>query len=171
MQTSGQRRHAAWVDIAVSLVLLAACGIGAWSLAGNRVLYDFDYGADPGPGLVPGLLLAALALCSIGLMGWALFRLWLIRGQAGAVHETGGLKRIAMPAAMTVCLIAYARTLVDLGFLETTITFTAVWCILIGLQEDGRPSAARLALYAAEAVAITGGIYLVFAKLIQVPLP
>jgi hypothetical protein len=171
MNNAGDRRHAAQVDVAISLVLFAVGGVGAWSLTGNRILYDFDYGSDPGPGLVPALLLAVLALCALALLAWSVFRLWQLRGIGGKPSDTPGAKLLILPALMIVALVVYALTLVDLGFLGTTITFTAIWCVLIGLQQDGKPTWGRLALYGAEAIAVTGGIYLVFAKLILVPLP
>lgn len=172
MDNYGERRHTALVDIGVGTVLLGACAIGAVSLRNNRVLFDFDYGSDPGPGLVPALLIAVLALCSAGLIALSLFRLWRLRAADNTGAYTGpSFKLMVFPAGMTLALLAYAQTLVEFGFLETTIIFTAVWCLLIGVQDNGKPTAGHLALYAAEAIAITGGIYLVFAKLIQVPLP
>lgn len=171
MDNAGDRRHAAHVDIAISLTLLAVGGVGAWSLIGNRILFEFDYGSDPGPGLVPALLLAVLGLCALALLLSSVFKLWWIRGIDGERSDILGAKLLVLPALMTISLVVYALTLVDLGYLGTTITFSAIWCVLIGMQQDGKPTWGRLALYAAEAIAITGGIYLVFAKLILVPLP
>jgi len=172
MDDTAQLRHAARVDIGIALVLLAVCAMGTWSLANSTVLYDFDFGSDPGPGLVPALLIAILAGCALIMLGLSGSRLWRTKA-AGDPGEriASSAKSLILPALMTIALLLYAEMLEAIGFLETTIVFTALWCLLIGIQDDGKPTPRRLVLYAAEAIAITGGIYLVFAKLIHVPLP
>ena len=70
---------------------------------------------------------------------------------------------------MTVFL--YALGLPAAGFLAATIVFTGLWSILIGRQEAGVLTIKSSALFAVEALAITAGVYVVFAELIKVPLP
>lgn len=172
MLEGGDRRRAAQLDLATGTVLLGVCAIGAWSLAGNSLLHNFDYGSDPGPGLVPALLLGVLALCALAMVAIAAVRLWTARDHAASEPAPPmNWKSLVLPACMTVSLLLYVRYVTDFGFLSSTIVFALLWCLLIGLQDNPKLTPGRLLLMAVEAVAIAGGIYLVFVKLIEVQLP
>jgi hypothetical protein len=172
MLKDGERRRTAQLDFATGMAILGACGVGAWSLAGNRVLYDFDYGADPGPGLVPALLLAVLVLCAVVMIMIATVRLWIERGGAIiAAANRMNWKFLVLPTGMTASLLLYAWSVAQLGFLPSTMVFALLWCLLIGLQDNPRLTPRDLIVVAVEAFAISGGIYLVFVKLIEVQLP
>ena len=162
-------RSVARGDLVTGLILLGATAIGAWSLLGNEALTAFDYGADPGPGLVPELLLVLLGVCAAALA---------LRGLMGlrqAVPEPKtqepSARRIVYPSLLVVTVFLYALGLPVAGFLAATIVFTGLWSILIGRQEAGVLTIKSSALFAVEALAITAGVYVVFAELIKVPLP
>ena len=157
------------LTVITGLILLGATAIGAWSLLGNEALTAFDYGADPGPGLVPELLLVLLGVCAAALA---------LRGLMGlrqAVPEPKtqepSARRIVYPSLLVVTVFLYALGLPAAGFLAATIVFTGLWSILIGRQEAGVLTIKSSALFAVEALAITAGVYVVFAELIKVPLP
>jgi len=178
----GSRRTVARGDLATGLVLVAAAAVGAFSLLGNDELTAFDYGADPGPGLVPELLLAVLGAFAVGLVLRGFIGLrraapepGLRGGVSHAGGETGhlasGVRRSATPSLLVVTLLLYALGLPAAGFVTATIVFTLLWSILLGRQEAGKLAFGSTALFAAEAFAITAGVYAVFAWLIKVPLP
>ncbi len=172
MLEGGEPRRTAQLDVATGVAILGVCGIGAWSLASNSVLFDFDYGADPGPGLVPALLLAVLALCASAMIMIAAVRLWIGRGGAAiAPANRMNWKSLVLPTGMTASLVLYAWSVAELGFLPSTVVFALLWCLLIGLQDNPRLTPSGLVVVAVEAIAIAGGIYLVFVKLIEVQLP
>ena len=77
-----RRRSVAWGDLVTGLILLGATAVGAWSLLGNETLHEFDFGSDPGPALVPSLLLALLAVSATALA------LGALAGSVAADSET-----------------------------------------------------------------------------------
>ena len=172
MADAGAERRSAAGDLAAGIVLLVISAVGAWSLATDKFIAGVDYGNDPGPGLLPGLLLGLLALSSIALMVMAGVKLGRMRGTG---TNTGPLKissyPFLVPALMVVALLGYSQSMTWLGFLETTATFALFWTVAIGLQDSGRPDARQLAIWLFEGAAICAGIYVVFAWFIKIPLP
>lgn len=147
--------------------MLAVAAVGGWSLFSNRFVIGEDYGSDPGPGLLPVLLLALLAVGALGLMAVGAAKL-----RAAKSRRPGATwRRLAVPTLLVATMLVYSQTMVPLGFLPTTLAFAVFWAIVIGIQEWGVPRARVAVLYVVEGAAITGGIYIVFAWLIKVPLP
>jgi hypothetical protein len=172
MSDAGAERRSAAGDLAAGIVLFSLSAVGAWSISANKFIIGVDYGNDPGPGLLPAILLVLLALSSIAMM--ALAGLKLLRRRDGGT-ETGPSGKagttLLVPALMVVTLLVYAQSMTWLGFLETTATFAVFWTIAIGVQDFGRPDGRRVAIWLLEAAAICFGIYAVFAWLIKIPLP
>ena len=164
------RRAVARGDLVTGLILLGATAVGAWSLLGNETLREFDYGADPGPGLVPSLLLILLGVCAAALA---------LRGLVGLrrrvpvpePREPLGARRIVYPALLVATLCLYVLGMPAVGFIPATVLFTGLWSILIGRQETGVLTIRSTALRLVEALAITAAVYVVFAWFIKVPLP
>ena len=158
-------------DIAAGVVLFALSAIGAWSLLTDPFITQESYGNDPGPGMLPGVLLVLLALSSLAMIaiGWA--RLVRLRGLGGQVHRGAGWKPMLVPLLLVVTLLVYASAMTEFGFLETTAIFAILWTFVIGVQDHARPGALRLAVWLIEGVAICAAIYVVFAWFIKVPLP
>lgn len=166
----GSRRSVAWGDLVTGLILLGATAAGAASLLGNETLHEFDFGADPGPGLVPSLLLVLLGVCAAALVLRAIFGLWR-RIPVSVPENAPGVRRIAYPTLLVATLCLYALGMPAVGFLPATLAFTCLWSVLIGRQEAGVPTIGSAAVWIGEALAITAAVYVVFAWFIKVPLP
>lgn len=161
-------------DVLAGVVLLVLAGAGLWSLGANPDIAGVDYGADPGPGFLPRILLALLAAGALGLIAVGLLRR-ARRRTAAAGPDAPQWRRHAIPALFLAALVVYSKAMTGLGFLEATLVFSVLWTVVLGFQETKGGTAAfvlrRLALYLLEGAAITAGIYAVFAWLIKVPLP
>ena len=164
------RRSVGWGDLVTGLILLGATAAGAGSLLGNETLHEFDFGADPGPGLVPSLLLVLLGVCAAALVLRAIFGPWR-RIPTSVPGNAPGVRRIAYPTLLVATLCLYALGMPAVGFLPATLAFTCLWSVLIGRQETGAPTIGSALLWMGEALAITAAVYVVFAWFIKVPLP
>jgi len=152
-------------------VLLGVSALGTLSVATNPRITGMDWGVDPGPGLVPGLLLALLALGALGLVLRGGVGLGRSRGQPGAGVAPAALRPYLLPAAMVLLLIVYNQAMSALGFVRATALFACLCSILIAWQEGRRRDPAGLLLFVAEGLAITAFMYVVFERVIGVPLP
>lgn len=171
MTLLGEKARRAFGDIAISLVLFGIMGAGFWSLTDNKDIL-LDFGNDPGPGLFPSLLLWALGLCGLALLAVAIWQLW----RAGAEEEgsrsaTGGWRIFLNPSLLVACLFIYVYAIGTVGFLPSTICFALLWVFNLGIQDEGVPGFRTVAVYSLEALAVSFVIYLIFAKIIKVPLP
>lgn len=168
----GAERRSAAGDLTAGIVLLVVSTVGAWSLSTNKFVVGVDYGNDPGPGLLPAILLTLLALSSIVMMGIASVKLLRLRRTEteSGLHANAGYP-LLVPTLMIIALLAYTLSMTELGFLETTITFAVFWTVAIGVQDYGRPDVWRLAIWLLEGSAICAGVYVVFAWFIKIPLP
>lgn len=129
-----------------------------------------DYGAEPGPALLPELLLVALAG-----VGWLLIlRALLARrsGTSAAQLKTSeslvAVDESSLPAralAVLAATIGFAVLQVFVGFGVAAIVLGATLCAALGWSE-GR----SLLRSIVEGVAIAGILYLVFRHLLSVPL-
>jgi hypothetical protein len=164
--------HSAKRDFATGIVLFVVSAIGAWSISTNKFITDVEYGNDPGPGLVPGLMLGFLAASSIAMMVIARVRLRRLR-QAGLGDRSAdkACSTWLVPALMVTSLVLYSQSMMWLGFLESTIVFALLWTVALGVQDNGRPDLRRSVIWLLEGCAICAGIYAVFAWFIQIPLP
>ena len=154
-------------DLAAGAALLAVAAIGAWSLIADPFIVAEDYGPDPGPGLLPLFLVALLAAGALGLIVTGALRLQATVTASSSAPWRG----FAVPTLLVATMLIYSQTMVPLGFLPTTLTFAVFWTVVIGIQEWGTLRTRSALRYVAEGVAVTGGIYMVFAWLIKVPLP
>ena len=77
--TEAEGRSAA-LDFAAGVVLFAISAVGTWSLSTNRFIIPGSYGNDPGPGLLPAILLGLLGLFSVTMMAMAGVKLVRLRG-------------------------------------------------------------------------------------------
>lgn len=150
-------------------ILLAVSIVGAASLLNNEGLRTGDFGRDPGPGLLPVILLVLLAAGSLVLTVMGAVRLRATAG--GARRDATPWRVFVFPVAMLTALGLYVWAMAPLGFIEATLAFVVPWVILLGWQDDGMPSLGRLSIYAVQAVGIVAAVWLVFAGLIKVPLP
>jgi len=172
MADVGAERRSAAGDLTAGIVLFIVSAIGAWSLSANKFIAAVDSGNDPGPGMLPAILLVLLAMSSIAMMVLAGAKLLRLRGAETntGLFDTKG-HPLLIPMLLVVTLLVYAESMSELGFLETTAAFALFWTVVIGIQDSGRPDARRLALWLLEGAAICAAIYAVFAWLIKIPLP
>ena len=140
---------------------------GWWSALGTAAVWADDYGADPGPGLLPVL---ALSLLSAG-------ALWLVlsgaRGMLSAPAAPGywsGLRRhTLLPALFVASLLIYVPAIELAGFIPASGAFALLWMAALGLQRTAGARTGALATAGAGALIGVGLIYFVFVVLIGVP--
>ena len=154
----------------VSGMLLLGIGIVGWiALRRNATLTRFDFGTDPGPALLPTLLLIALLAG-----GAALVVLGGVRLRAAAPPRASRpltLRPFARPAAFVASLVVYLIALPHLGFIVATPLFGAGWIAALTPPADRRSGLRSLARSAAAALVITAALYYVFKGFVKVPLP
>lgn len=154
-------------DVAAGvLCLLAAAALSYVHLTQAGRLHA-DFGAEPGPALLPEILLAALGGAGVLLVarGAVARRRWrkaapFAAPSAGAALPLGllGLAALAM----------WAQALV--GFGVATVTLGALTCAVLSAQERGRLTRGAAALACLEGAAVAACIYGVFRFILSVPL-
>jgi hypothetical protein len=149
--------------------LLVLTVVGFWRLYGNQDVRGLDFGSDPGPGLFPTLLLWALGLAGLWLIVQARARQRARRGEAGGI--TWEARRLLLPGLMVTTLAGYVLILPRFGFLPLTCLFGLGWILLLDFEAESRLTWGRLLRFVVEAGVLSALIYLVFAKLVKVPLP
>jgi hypothetical protein len=157
-------------NLLAGAAMLAVVAAGWLALRRDPALATFDFGSDPGPLLVPRLLLAAL-----GIGGAAL----VVQGGWQVSRRPGGLpapcpavepQRVLWPASFVASLVAYQQILPAAGYLAATFTFCAAWILVLGWRWGTLTARSALAGVVG-AGAITASIYGVFKLFVRVPLP
>ena len=122
-----------------------------------------DLGERAMPGIAPLAFGTALAGPSALILGKSL-RTWLkTRQESGkAILALSGMSHVRLPLVILLTLVLYASLMPLLGYLLTTFLFslTVLWL----LRRRGLKGLAA-------AIAITGGVYLLFLFTLRVPLP
>lgn len=154
--------------------LAAGAFVGLWAIAGwysqltNEQIVDADFGSDPGPGLLPGIVLTILTAGSLVLIGAGLSGLKGLRAPPIAWARLA--RQMVMPLLLAVSLIAYIPVIRVVGFVAGNTLFAAAWMALLGrseLRADLRTGLVQIALGTLIGV---GLIYYVFIYWIGVPL-
>jgi len=171
MNESCEKRSQAKKDVVTGLVLCAVTAFLGWSLFTNDGIVGADFGADPGPGLVPALLLRLLGLCALAMIAVGLRNLRQVRKAEPHGASATSWKALLLPGLLAATMIVYLWALQVIGFLLITAVFTLGWMFVIGKHDDGKPTKRAVIRYVAQAVALTVVVYVVFTKLIHVPLP
>jgi hypothetical protein len=150
--------------------MLALVAAGWLSLRRDPALATFDFGGDPGPLLVPRLLLAALGIGGAALVAHGAWR--VSRRTAGPAGRRPVVepRRVAWPAAFVASLVVYQQLLPAAGYLAATFAFCAGWILVLGWRRGTLTAGSGLAGVAA-AAGITASIYAVFKLFVRVPLP
>jgi hypothetical protein len=143
--------------------------IGAWSIASDPYLPMGRSGADPGPAFVPWIAIAILGLGGFAQMVFAAFK----ASKTGGFVKTGEfvLSKLALPVALVLSLIALQMALKPLGTLVACIIFALPWVFILHWRAGGKFTPRYLVQLPIEAILIVAGIYYLFAKGINVPLP
>ncbi len=140
--------------------------VGWWSFARTPALWSGDYGADPGPGLLPMLVLAILSAGSMLLVA-AGVRHSIVASTAKEYWRE--VSRGSMrPAILVLTLLIFVSAIGVLGFAISTIFFCFAWMFVLGYAVSGK-KAAVLQAAIGTGVGVTL-VYVVFVYLIGVPL-
>lgn len=112
--------------------------------------------SDPGPAFVPRLAGAGLVLLSI-------LHLLRVPPPTSAAERYPGPGAMLRVAAVFVALLSYAFALRELGFILSTLVFLAVTLWLANVR--------RPLVLLVLALVVSFGLHLVFAEVLNVPLP
>jgi len=164
-------RTAPHIDALAGGFVLIWAAVGWYSYTGNAALRASLWTqADPGPALVP---LIVLTLLSVG--GGFLLVKGLLRGLRlwpnAAAEETEGLPpahTYLLPLGFALTLTALSVAMPATGFLPAAIVFCLFW--LWALSSGGH-SPVGWALRLLVAATIGGGVHFIFSGLLSVPLP
>lgn len=143
------------------------CLAGWWSVAATPALWADEYGVDPGPGLLPRLVLGLLTLGALVLIGNGVRRMLTETAEPGFWDR---LKRgTLVPAIFIVSLVVYVPAFELIGYVPASVVLAATWMAFLGLRSrDGSAASALLQAGAGTAIGV-GLIYLIFVQLIGVP--
>lgn len=166
-----ERARQGLIDGLSGLILVALGIVGLDSLARHPILTTFDFGTDPGPGLVPRLLLLALLGGGSVLVVLGAVRLWAGRTDLPTVMGRITLGRHTSVIAFGLLLAAYIWALPRFGFVPVTLVFAVVWMAGMTAASGGGMRLRQAGSLMAAAVVITAALYYVFKGFVKVPLP
>ena len=153
--------------------IAAGAFLALWSLAGwwsfltTPALYRYDYGVDPGPGLLPGIVLAVLSVGALLLIGTGVRQLVSEPGDHRYWRRLGD--GALVPTLFVASLLVYVPAIDAIGYLPASGLLAFCWIAALGLRHrDGTTRSIALTAAAATLVGV-GAIYLVFVVLIGVP--
>jgi len=126
-----------------------------------------DFGAEPGPALLPELLMACLGVAGVGLSARGLWRLrrLSLNGEAGLFSLQSANRSLGTVLTVALLLVAFLPFRSVFGFLAALLVFGAALGMLLGRQE-GR----SLYLAALEGALIAAILYGLFRFVLSVPL-
>ncbi|MCP4386338.1 MAG: tripartite tricarboxylate transporter TctB family protein [Hyphomicrobiales bacterium] len=154
-------------DLGVALFFLAWAVVGWVSLATGTDLFDDRLygGLDPGPGLMPVIVLAILTVGGIAL---AIRPLVALVSGRGRIRWQWSIRW--RPAAFFASVVAFPVVMTLVGYVPTTLAFVFVWALLLDPQIRSRP-AITVAWAAVAALATTLVIHVGFDRVIGAQLP
>ena len=129
-------------------------------------LWTGDHGADPGPGLLPIMVLTALSLGSLVLLGAGLRQ--AVAGGMASGRWSKMTEGSLRPAIFVLTLLIYVSAISFAGFAAASAVFCFAWIGALGASAIGGRGPWLQALVGA-AIGVTL-IYFVFVYLIRVPL-
>lgn len=156
-------------DVAVAAFFLIWAAVGWVSLLGDENLFsDLYAGADPGPTLLPIIVLSVLSIGGVALgVGALLSRRPVAQSAHSGLRLPNGFK-LALALFLSVASFPFFMT--QIGYMPTTFVFVFVWTIALTQQPMRAPM--RNGAIAALAASITTLlIYSCFDLLIGVRFP
>ncbi len=166
-----EKAPSGWTEAASGAFILLWGFIGVAGLLWRPAIWQDDYGLDPGPGLLPLIVIASL------LLGGSIL---LVKGLRHLVHAPRGAVKVELreereptliAAALLISVIVYVLALKSIGFIPATFVFCTIWIIAIFLRDGATGVLRTSAVSVVAAAAITVAVYVVFQRLIGVPLP
>ncbi len=155
-----------WINLGAGLFFLAWALLGWFSLLSTPELLDsLGRGPDPGPALLPVVVLSLLTVGGLVITGYSLFRHY---GRFGPCVAAWHRHRLAL--ALVASLAALPSVMTWIGFTAAIFLVLLGWIWVLGLKQD-QPGW-RLALISLLSSAfITAAFYAGFVVLIRVPFP
>lgn len=147
---------------ALSLVLAGGLAAVHFGQAGR--LHD-DYGREPGPALMPEILLAALGVAGAGMLLRGAFSCWRERISPVSWSGAGELRALGTPLAVVALLTGFLILRGAVGFGLAVAGLSAAVAMILARQE-GR----ALPRAALEGIAIAAVLYALFRLVLSVPL-
>ncbi len=146
--------------------------IGTWGIVTDDFLMEEDYGADPGPSLVPIMLLCVLGLLGIHMTTKACYYILKNSNRVTKIPSiTENWITFLIPLTFVCTMFFYTWIIEIIGFIWGTLGFTLLWIFTIGIHDNGLPTKKDILLYFVYSVAMTFFIYYIFVHLIMVQLP
>jgi len=154
-------------QLAAGSFLAFWCLAGWWSVAVTPALSSDEYGVDPGPDLLPRLVLTILTLGALILIGNGVRRM---RSEPAEPGFWDRLRRGALvPAVFVATLAIYVPAIGLIGYVPASVILTLAWMTFLGYRSrEGGPISPLLQAGAGTAIGV-GLIYLIFVHLIGVP--
>ena len=159
-------------DLICGLTVIAFTSIGTWGIVTDDFLMEEDYGADPGPSLVPIMLLYVLGLLGIHMTTKACYYILKNSKRVTKIPSiTENWITFLIPLTFVCTMFFYTWIIEIIGFIWVTLGFTLLWIFTIGIHDNGLPTKKVTLLYFVYSVAMTFFIYYIFVHLIMVQLP
>lgn len=153
--------------------IAAGAFLALWSLAGwssfltTPALRADDYGVDPGPDLLPLIVLVTLSAGAALLIGAGLRRTF---ADLGNDHYWRRLFDGSVPPALfVVSLVVYVVAIDAIGYLISSAIVAFAWMTILGLRSRDEPTTAVVTKAALATAIGIGAIYIVFVYMIGVP--
>lgn len=166
--SEGSRTRDPRNQLAAGAFLAIWCAAGWWSVARTPALTSDDYGVDPGPGLLPTLVLTILSLGALILLAEGIRRILLEPVRKGYWLELR--RHSGAPMLFVGSLLVCVPAIGLIGFLPSSGIFAFVWMLVLGYRSGEEAPGALLPLAGAGTLIGIGLIYFVFVYLIGVPI-
>jgi hypothetical protein len=159
-------------DLFCGITVIAFTSIGTWGIVTDDYLMGDDYGADPGPALVPIMLLCLLGFLGINMTIKACYNILKYSNRVtNTPNTTENWIAFLIPLTFVCSMFFYTWIIETIGFILVTLGFTLLWIFSIGIHDNGRPTIKKILLYIVYSVVMTFFIYYIFVHLIMVQLP
>ncbi|MDQ7839451.1 MAG: tripartite tricarboxylate transporter TctB family protein [bacterium] len=159
-------------DLVAGLFLVVVAWAGRASVRAGQAQLQFDFDTDPGPYLVPEVLLLVVGAGGIVLVAAGAWRLARsARVLTPSVRWPENALRLLLVAAFVASMALYLRLLVAVGFRPATFALCTVWVFILARQAQQRPLLRDVAASLVIAAVVTGAVHFVFKSLVRVPLP
>lgn len=168
---AGQARKALG-DLSAGLLLVLIAWAGLASVRVGQAQLQLDFDNDPGPYLVPELLLAVVGIGGLVLVLAGTWR--LVRSGRALTPAPGWSERapgLLLVVAFVASMALYLHLLFALGFRLATFVLCSGWILILTRQTGQRPFVRDLAISVLTAAVVVGAVGFVFKNLIRVPLP
>ncbi len=162
-------------DVMVGLFILAWACVGWISVAGSSRIF-MDAGLDPGPALLPLVVLGALSAGGLAILATGVAGL-LRAGSRPAAPRMPLAQRLRphlVPVALLATMAVYPTVMRGIGYAAATVIFVLGWTLALTawrLLPDRRARLLAAVAAVAASAAVVGILYGGFVVIIHAPLP